>query len=200
MEDRVIGPPSGGQQRASRNKKYAPRRPAAERSSARTGSGRESDHVADGGEPVERPWWPNRCYRLADGFPSHSWTLRSQPETTPCGQPIPVSEAHALGELARAGTLGQLELGQRLNLQKSTVSRLVAQLLARGWVQREADQNDGRASLLRLTASGRQAATQLAEARTQKFTQLLERIPAEHRGQVLHALDILTEALRDPRP
>jgi DNA-binding MarR family transcriptional regulator len=89
-----------------------------------------------------------------------------QPETTPCGQPIPVSEAHALGELARAGTLGQLELGQRLNLQKSTVSRLVAQLLARGWVQREADQNDGRASLLRLTASGRQAATQLAEART----------------------------------
>ena len=123
-----------------------------------------------------------------------------QPETTPCGQPIPVSEAHALGELARAGTLGQLELGQRLNLQKSTVSRLVAQLLARGWVQREADQNDGRASLLRLTASGRQAAAQLAEARTQKFTQLLERIPAEHRGQVLHALDILTEALRDPRP
>jgi DNA-binding MarR family transcriptional regulator len=67
-------------------------------------------------------------------------------------------------------------------------------------VQRQADQNDGRASLLRLTDSGRQAAAQLAQARTQKFTHLLERIPTEHRGQVLHALDMLTEALRDPRP
>ncbi len=123
-----------------------------------------------------------------------------QPEATPCGQPISVSEAHALSELARAGTLGQLELGQRLNLQKSTVSRLVSQLLTRGWAQREADQSDGRASRLRLTDSGEQTAAQLAQARTQKFDHLLDRIPPEHRGQVLNALDILTEALRDPRP
>lgn len=123
-----------------------------------------------------------------------------QPETTPCGQPIPVSEAHAIAELAQAGTLGQLELGQRLNLQKSTVSRLVTQLLARGWVQREADQSDGRASRLRLTPAGVQACDQLARARAEKFHDLLGRIPSSHHRQVLDALDILTEALRDTRP
>lgn len=123
-----------------------------------------------------------------------------QPDATPCGQPIPVSQAHALGELARAGTLGQWELGQRLNLQKSTVSRIAAQLMARGWVERRADQHDGRASLLQLTAAGHEAAVRLAQARERTFTRLLDRIPPEERAHVLTALDTLTAALNDPRP
>ena len=119
-----------------------------------------------------------------------------RPESTPCGQPIPVSEAHAVGELA-GGPVGQLGLGRRLRLEKSTVSRLVGQLVARGWVERRADQRDGRAVLLHLTPAGEQAARQLRAAREAKFARLLESIPPDQRGEVLRALSTLTEALHD---
>lgn len=119
-----------------------------------------------------------------------------QPERTPCGQPIPVSEAHALAELARDTPLGQAELARRLRLEKSTVSRLVGQLAGRGWLQRRADPGDGRATLLALTPTGRQAAAELAAARAAKFARLLDAVPQAERGAVLRALDTLTEALR----
>jgi DNA-binding MarR family transcriptional regulator len=119
-----------------------------------------------------------------------------QPERTPCGQPIPVSEAHALAELTRNAPLGQAELGRRLRLEKSTVSRLVGQLIGRGWLERRPDPGDGRATLLVLTPAGQQAADALASARAAKFARLLEAIPAAEREAVLHALDTLMEALR----
>ena len=119
-----------------------------------------------------------------------------RPESTPCGQPIPVSEAHALQELA-GGPCGQLELGRRLRLEKSTISRLAAQLTARGWVERRIDQQDGRAVLLHLTPAGRSAAERLAEARARHFARLVESIPPNQRAEVLRALSTLTDALRD---
>jgi DNA-binding MarR family transcriptional regulator len=118
-----------------------------------------------------------------------------QPESTPCGQAVPVSEAHALGELELEGELRQLELARRLRLQKSTVSRLVGQLTARGWVERAPAPQDGRGVVLRLTSEGRKAAHNLAEARQEKFSRLLEAIPPHERAGVLHSLGILTEAL-----
>ena len=118
-----------------------------------------------------------------------------QPESTPCGEPVPVSEAHALGELARDAPLGQLELGRRLGLNKSTVSRLVGQLVDRGWVERGTDPADRRVTVLALTPDGADAAASLAERRRHKFERLLTAIPESRRLEVLRALDVLTEAL-----
>lgn len=119
-----------------------------------------------------------------------------QPDRTPCGRPVPVSEAHALTAVAQVEALGQLELGRQLCLEKSSVSRIVAQLVTRGWVERVADQGDGRASLLRLTSAGRQAFVDLARARAAKFDRLLAEIPEHELDAVLHSLDVLTKALR----
>lgn len=119
-----------------------------------------------------------------------------QPEQTPCGQPIPVSEAHALIELARDAPFTQAELGRRLLLEKSTISRLVNQLVARGWVERGPDSRDRRAASLSLTPAGQRAAANLAMARRQKFTQLLDAVPETERETVLQALKTLTEALQ----
>jgi DNA-binding MarR family transcriptional regulator len=118
-----------------------------------------------------------------------------QPDQTPCGQPIPVSEAHALGELAREGTLRQNDLAHRLRLEKSTTSRLVTQLIKRGWVERTPAPADGRGVLVELTQSGANAAAQLAQARAARFSAILDRVPPRQRAGVLRALEILTEAL-----
>ena len=77
-----------------------------------------------------------------------------KPDQTPCGQPVAVAEAHALMDLAAFGSMRQGELAARLQLEKSTVSRLVRQMEAHGWIQRNSDRHDGRAVLLRLTRRG----------------------------------------------
>lgn len=118
-----------------------------------------------------------------------------QPERTPCAQPIPVSEAHALAELAGEGQLRQLELVRRLQLEKSTTSRVVGQLAARGWVERHPAPDDGRGVLVRLTPHGEAAAARLAAARQARFGAVLDRIPEDQRKAVLDALALLTEAV-----
>lgn len=118
-----------------------------------------------------------------------------QPDQTPCGQPIPTSEAHALSELARDGALRQSELAHRLRLEKSSTSRLVTQLINRGWAERTAAPDDGRGVLVQLTPQGTNAASELAEARAKRFSAVLDRVPESERAQVLRALTILTEAI-----
>ncbi|NRQ39903.1 winged helix-turn-helix transcriptional regulator [Nonomuraea sp. NN258] len=118
-----------------------------------------------------------------------------QPDRTPCGRPVPVSEAHALGELARDGALRQNDLAHRLRLEKSTTSRLVGQLIGRGWAERAPAPGDGRGVLVRLTPAGEDAAVRLAEARAARFAAVLGRVPEGERAGVLRALEILTEAV-----
>ncbi|MBI3964248.1 MAG: MarR family transcriptional regulator [Chloroflexi bacterium] len=122
-----------------------------------------------------------------------------RPDETPCGQPVGVSTAHALVELAQGEPLAQTELGRQLRLKKSTVSRLVGQLVHRGWVRQVRDTNDGRAVRLRLTEGGWLLARQIAAARAEKFAQLAERVPAEQFDAVVQALRVLVRAL-DDRP
>lgn len=122
-----------------------------------------------------------------------------QPDRTPCGQQIPVSEAHALVELQRDGPLPQHEVAARLQLEKSTVSRLVGQLYGRGWVERVKRDGDARVTWLALTDAGQASAARLADARAARFARLLDAIPEEKRDTVLDAITTLVEALRDHR-
>ena len=120
-----------------------------------------------------------------------------QPDQTPCGRPVPVSEAYAVAELQEGGPLTQHDLAVRLRLEKSTVSRIVTQLEGRGWLRRTKRDGDGRLVWLELTDAGHVAATDLAAARAQRFTRLLEAIPVHQRQSILDALALLVEASHD---
>lgn len=117
-------------------------------------------------------------------------------EETPCGQPISVAEAYAITELVHKTELAQNDLGQRLNLAKSTVSRLIDKLVSKGLVRRARSGGDGRVSVLALTEAGETTAEQLAEARRAKFAGVLDAIPSSSREQVLEALELLVQAMR----
>ena len=120
-----------------------------------------------------------------------------RPGETPCGRPVSVSEAPALMKLTPDDLRPQVALAEPLRLEKSTVTPLVSQLEARGWLERARDPGDGRALRVTLTAKGRSVARELAAARQAKFESLLARIPDEERESVQHALGILVEALHD---
>jgi DNA-binding MarR family transcriptional regulator len=79
------------------------------------------------------------------------------------GVRVSMSEAFALGELAEAGSLSQHDLGVRLGLEKSTVSRLAAGMQERGWLSREREPANRRLYRLNLTDQGREVADRVGE-------------------------------------
>jgi DNA-binding MarR family transcriptional regulator len=118
-----------------------------------------------------------------------------RPDETPCGAPVPVSEAHALTVLAD-GPLSQRDLSEALGLKKSTISRLVDQLEGRGWARRTTGDGDARQRLVDLTTEGRKTAEEIAARRSERMAQVLDRIPEADRPAVLAALDALVQASR----
>ena len=143
---------------------------------------------------LETERFADAVVRFVRGFGLH------RPERTPCGFETGVAEAHALAELTD-GPLRQLDLVERLGLAKSTVSRLAANLVERGWADRRTVDDDGRGVTLTLTVAGRDAAARLREARTRRMQALLDAVPADRRGEVIEVLELLEDAARasDPR-
>lgn len=120
--------------------------------------------------------------------------LRS--DSTPCGQPMSVSTAHALCDLRRSAPVSQKALARRLGLETSTVSRLVDQLAAKGWAIRTPDRSgqDNRVRLISLTPEGVDIAEQVGQARAARFSDLLNQLETEQRPLVREALQLLKEA------
>jgi DNA-binding MarR family transcriptional regulator len=89
----------------------------------------------------------------------------------------------ALGELADVEAMSQHELAQLLGLEKSTVSRLVAGLVDRGWVSRERNSDNRRLYRLQLTHDGQAAARRIGNELRAQHTELLSGLTqAERHG------------------
>ncbi len=77
-----------------------------------------------------------------------------EPDRSVPGHPLSMSQAFALHELDTDPPLSQRDLAERLHLEKSTVSRLAADLERAGLLARERDPDNRRLYRLRLTAQG----------------------------------------------
>jgi DNA-binding MarR family transcriptional regulator len=132
--------------------------------------------------------------RLQDAF---SGVVRAlgllRPDTTPCGQPMSTTEAHAVDELRTRGSLTQKDLASALRLQKSTVSRLVDQLEAHDLVARIPSRADQRSVQVALTANGKRRAARLVTARRALFEHMLRKLDARDRRTVVDGLSLLQE-------
>ncbi|UCZ53760.1 winged helix DNA-binding protein [Bacillus shivajii] len=117
------------------------------------------------------------------------------PNQTPCGQPISISEAHTIMEIQLKEEVTQSDLTQILNLEKSTVSRLVQQLEKKDWLKRETSPKDQRMKILRLTEKGQKIAQRLETSRIEKFNSILANIPENRHKEVIVALELLIEAI-----
>ncbi len=120
-----------------------------------------------------------------------------RPNVTPCGVPVSVGEAHALREIASEVGITQNGLAERLQLDKSTTSRLVSMLEQRGWVERMKSISDRRFYNLRLTAKGSKSNADIGKARRAKFQRVIDAVAPEHRESVTTAVSLLVEALSE---
>lgn len=130
-----------------------------------------------------------------------------------------VAEAGTVGDrachlllmpLLKCGPLRVGALAALVHADASTVSRHVAELLRLGLVRREADPVDGRASLLVVTDTGRQACGTMRERRDQFYAALLSswadrdvrsltRLLARCNDDLAAALDGLTDRITAER-
>ena len=67
---------------------------------------------------------------------------------------ITLAERHLLTELSQASSLTASTIAERLLLEKSTVSRLVAKAMQKGFVAYSVDTNDKRRRCLEITQAG----------------------------------------------
>ncbi len=80
-----------------------------------------------------------------------------------CCHDISVTQCYALETLVEHGPMRLSALAERLFLDKSTTSRVVATLVKKGYVEQRADEADGRASALHVTASGRRLCKRITD-------------------------------------
>lgn len=83
------------------------------------------------------------------------------------GLRLEAAGVHVLGRLALLGPVRLTELATALGLDPSSVSRQVSAVEKAGYVRREPDPSDGRATRLVLTEQGEAAAASVQEKRAQ---------------------------------
>ncbi len=117
------------------------------------------------------------------------------------GHPVSLSQAFALDELDTPGPpLSQQDLAERLGLEKSTVSRLVADLERKGLVPRERAPADRRTYRLRPTERGRQVRAHIAELFRQRYERWSAAMTPDEHDALMHGLSALLRAVRDDPP
>ncbi|GEL94057.1 MarR family winged helix-turn-helix transcriptional regulator [Cellulomonas composti] len=89
------------------------------------------------------------------------------------------------------------ELADRLGLDKSTMSGLVARAERRGLVERDRNPHDGRVVEISLTAEGERFARRVEQQAREVLTPALDRLPPARQAQLAELLD---ELLGDPAP
>lgn len=109
------------------------------------------------------------------------------------------SHCHALIEIEARGSVAQSELPGLLRLDKSTTSRIVAELESRGWVKARASPEDGRARLLALTHAGRAKVAYVHREANLRVERALATLSDAERRTVLDGMQIFARALERSR-
>ena len=102
-----------------------------------------------------------------------------------------------LTELGRSGPLPLSELGTRVSLEKSWVSRAVDAMVERGLATKEPNPDDARSWLVTLTDDGERTVMELNQTLDAHASQLLGSRSERDRANVEKSLLLLLKALRE---
>jgi len=127
------------------------------------------------------------------------WSTRGQRGEVFC-LGFTTTQAYLLVELLFGGDLTMADLGERLGLARSTMTRVVAALERGGFVARRPGRDDRRAVFVTLTDEGKRSAESLAECFRAFWTHVFERIPPGRQDEVGRAVRVLLQAIEEAWP
>lgn len=108
---------------------------------------------------------------------------------------ITMAQCHALVEIGRSEKISLNQLASILNLDNSTMSRTVNNLVKNNLAKREIDENDRRYLTISLTENGEAAFTGIENNMNEFFGAIYTSIAEDKREQVLESLQILIQAI-----
>ena len=111
-----------------------------------------------------------------------------------CCHDVSVTQCYALETLVEHGSMRLSALAERLFLDKSTTSRVVATLVKKGYVEQAADAQDGRAIALSATRKGRGLCARITDDLVDQQKQLLQDLDPDVRVGVVRVLRRLAQA------
>lgn len=114
-------------------------------------------------------------------------------QITCCG--VTMAQCHALVEVGRANNISLNELAELLNLENSTMSRTVNNLVNNDLVKREIDPQDRRYVAISLTENGKKLFDNIEESRNVYYKNIFNVIPEHKREQVLESMQLLLESI-----
>ena len=118
------------------------------------------------------------------------------PEHTITGHPVSLSQVFVLHELDTGTALSQRDLAERLRLEKSTVSRLAAEMERKGLLVRERDPDNHRQYRLRLTDRGRAIHAQMRTTFHEQYECWVAAMTRSERAALLKGLPALVRVIR----
>lgn len=110
-----------------------------------------------------------------------------------CGATI--GQCYAILEIGLAGEISLIELANLLNLDKSTMSRTVNNLVKHGLVNRHIDTGNRRYVKLTLTEQGQVVFNKINSTFDIYLKSVFDSIQESKRDQVMESLEILVKAL-----
>lgn len=116
-------------------------------------------------------------------------------EASCCGATL--SQCHAIVEIGRAGDISLNELSERLNLDKSTMSRTVKNLVDQGLVIRDIHSEDRRYVKIKLTEEGYKVFKATEDSMEEYYMNIFDSIPMDKRDQVMESLQLLVNVVRE---
>jgi DNA-binding MarR family transcriptional regulator len=93
--------------------------------------------------------------------------------------------------------INQTTLSEKLNLDKTTVTRSIRPLLDNGYMTRERDPEDRREYRLLLTEKGMSIRPELIEVKREMSQQLLEGLTPEERCRLMEMMERIAENARE---
>lgn len=119
--------------------------------------------------------------------------ILQESEFSCCG--ISMAQCHALVEIGRVKSISLNELAELLNLENSTMSRTVNNLVTNNLAKRDIDPQDRRYVTISLTDSGHKLYEGIEEGMNLYFKKVYDSIPENKKQQVLESVQILLEAI-----
>lgn len=107
-----------------------------------------------------------------------------------------ISKCHAIVEIGRAKEISLNELAKLLELDKSTMSRTINNLVSEEIVIRHLDENDRRYITIKLSEKGVAVFKDIEGSMMNYYKNILSLIPISKREQVLESLSLIIDAIR----
>lgn len=104
----------------------------------------------------------------------------------------------ALATISLEGRVRAGDLAAREGLSPASLSRVLAVLVGEGYVDRQADPNDGRSILVTPTPRGEELLTDLRVATARVLLDRLDRLTGDERSAIIAALPALESLATDP--